>query len=203
MSNPKKSVAILIFEDVELLDFAGPYEVFTSVRTPPDRGEDLMNVFTIAESDELVKCRAGLVVKPDYALENAPHFDILLIPGGRGTRTAIKRQPLIDWVAEQNEKVEFMTSVCTGSFLLAQAGLLTEAATTTHWASVEWMRDRYPNVEVHDNARWVDNGRIISSAGVSAGIDMALHLVERIYGEDVANQTARGMEYEYWHVGDA
>jgi len=202
MSNEKKSVAILLFEDVELLDFAGPYEVFTSVRTPPDRTEELMSVFTIAESSAPLKCRAGLIVQPDYALDTAPHFDILLIPGGRGTRAAIKRQSLIDWVAAQNEKVEYMTSVCTGSFLLAQAGLLQDVPTTTHWASVEWMREHYPGVEVRDNTRWVDNGHIIGSAGVSAGIDMALHLVERIYGEEIAHQTARGMEYEYWPVHD-
>ncbi|UCH24898.1 MAG: DJ-1/PfpI family protein [Trueperaceae bacterium] len=194
----KRTVAILIFEDVELLDFAGPYEVFSSVRKPGSDTERLLEVFTVAEVSELVTCRNGLVVKPDHTLDSCPAFDLMVVPGGRGTRTAVRRPALIDWIAERSETTELTTSVCTGSFLLAEAGLLTGKATTTHWGSIEQLRQRYPEVEVKENIRWVEAGNIISSAGVSAGIDMALFITAKLYGSEVASETARGMEYDYW-----
>ena len=198
MAFRRRSVAILIFDGVELLDFAGPFEVFSTVRKPPDRVEALMDVFAVAESMKPVTCRNGLVVQPAYALNECPPADIVLVPGGQGTRTAVHRQGLIAWLADRSAEAELTASVCTGSFLLAQAGLLDGKPTTTHWASIQRMRDDFPGLEVRENVRWIEAGDIISSAGVSAGIDMALHVVERLYGKDVAAGTARGMEYDHW-----
>ncbi len=193
-----RTVGILIFEGVELLDFAGPYEVFSAARDSADSRERPLTVFAVAESMEPVTCRNGLVVQPRYSLADCPPLDILLVPGGQGTRTAIDRAPLIAWIAERAASTELTTSVCTGSFLLAKAGLLAGKATTTHWASVERLRNDFPQIEVRDAVRWVDEGNIVSSAGVSAGIDMALYLLQRLYGAEVADATARGMEYEHW-----
>ncbi|MCB9433433.1 MAG: DJ-1/PfpI family protein [Ardenticatenaceae bacterium] len=191
-----KKVAILLFEDVELLDFAGPYEVFSSVRSAD--GTPLMEVLSVAESTELVRCRNGLVVQPGYTLKNCPTVDIVLLPGGRGTVTAVNRPHLINWIIARSQQTELMTSVCTGSFLLAKAGLLAGKQATTYFGSIPTMRESYPDIEVLEAVRWVDAGNVITSAGVSAGIDMALHLVARLFGKPVADATARGIEYDYW-----
>jgi transcriptional regulator GlxA family with amidase domain len=194
----RRTVAILIFEDVELLDFAGPYEVFSAVSRQPDRIERLLEVFTVAESIDPITCRNGLVVQPAYTLATCPPFEVLVVPGGQGTRTAVSRVELIDWIKERKKTVELITSVCTGSFLLAKAGMLNEKPATTHWGSIERMRKSYPRVEVREDVRWVEVGDIVTSAGVSAGIDMALHVVTRLYGEEISRRTARWIEYDYW-----
>jgi len=198
MPNQKRTVAILIFEGVELLDFAGPFEVFSAAKARPDNSDRLMSVFAVAETDDLITCRNGLVVKPEYTLETCPPFDILVVPGGQGTRTAINRPDLIDWIGQKSQVIELTTSVCTGSFLLAKAGILAGKAATTHWGSIQRLRDDFPDLAVREDARWVEVDNIISSAGVSAGIDMALHVVERLYGTEAAQATARGMEYDHW-----
>ncbi|MCB0129309.1 MAG: DJ-1/PfpI family protein [Caldilineaceae bacterium] len=194
----RRTVAILIFPGVELLDFAGPFEVFSAARQTWESRERLMDVFTVAEDMAPVTCNNPLTVLPTYTLANCPHADILVVPGGQGTRTAIDRVPLIDWIRARSAQAELTTSVCTGSFLLAQAGLLTGKAVTTHWASIPRMRTAFPALDVREEARWVDAGDVISSSGVSAGIDMALHVLDRLYGSDVAAVTARGIEYDYW-----
>ncbi len=191
-------VAILLFDGVELLDFAGPFEVFSAARPSPDSPNRLMEVFTVAEQDDPIICRNGLVVIPSYSLESCPQADILVIPGGQGTRTAIHNQRLIAWICQRAGQVSLTTSVCTGSFLLAKAGLLAGKAVTTHWGSIDRLRMDFPELDVRENLRWVDEGEIITSAGVSAGIDMALHVLDRIYGPAVAAATARGIEYDYW-----
>lgn len=191
-----KKVAILLFEDVELLDFAGPYEVFSSVRGAD--GEPLMEVLSVAERAELVRCRNGLVVQPAYTLESCPVVDILLLPGGRGTATAVNRPALIEWITTRSQQAELTTSVCTGSFLLAKAGLLAGKQATTYFGSVSYLRQYHPDIEVLEGVRWVDAGEVITSAGVSAGIDMALHVVARLFGKPVADATARDIEYDYW-----
>ncbi len=198
MELQRRSAAILIFEDVELLDFAGPFEVFSAARPTPDSTDRLLDVFAVAESADLVTCRNGLMVQPAHTLENCPSFDILVVPGGQGTRTAVNRPELITWIAEQSRESELTTSVCTGSFLLAQAGLLEDKPATTHWGSIQRMRNDFPGLEVRENVRWVEAGNVITSAGVSAGIDMALHVLERLYGSEVAQATARGIEYDHW-----
>lgn len=199
MTTTPRNVAILIFPGVELLDFAGPFEVFSSARMTFETPDRLFNVFTVAESPAPLRCNNPVTVAPDYTLETCPLVDILVVPGGYGTRSAITRTPLIDWLRARASTAAVMTSVCTGSFLLAEAGLLAGRAATTHWASIQRMRDAYPDLEVRQHVRWVDEGAVVSSAGVSAGIDMALHIVARFYGADAARVTARWIEYDYWN----
>ncbi len=204
-----RNVAVLIFPGVELLDFAGPFEVFSAAyrpvsdaasaaASPGTNREKLMNVFAVAEAREPIRCANPLAVLPDYSLEDCPRVDVLVVPGGMGTRSVVDRPQLIEWIAARARVAELTTSVCTGSFLLAKAGLLHGLPATTHWASVERLRGDFPDVEVHDHARWVDAGPVISSAGVSAGIDMALHVLRRLYGKPVADATARWIQYDHW-----
>jgi transcriptional regulator GlxA family with amidase domain len=157
-----------------------------------------MKVLSVAEGEGLVRCRNGLVVQPRYTLETCPDFDVLLLPGGRGTTTAVNRPALINWIIARSQQAELTTSVCTGSFLLAKAGLLAGKQATTYFGSVEMMRASYPDIDVREQVRWVDAGDVITSAGVSAGIDMSLHLVARLFGKPVADATARDIEYDYW-----
>jgi transcriptional regulator GlxA family with amidase domain len=198
------TVGILIFDDVEVLDFCGPFEVF-SVARPTEiqkQGDEfkLFNVVTIAEEDRIITCRGGLLVKPHNTIENHPPLDILVIPGGQGTRRERHNQRLLDWIVQQDQRTKLTTSVCTGAFLLAERGLLDGHRATTHWNSVEWMRSTYPALDMVADERVVDEEHIITSAGVSAGIDMSLHVVSRLYGSDVAEWTARRMEYD-WTAG--
>ncbi|MBO9343693.1 MAG: DJ-1/PfpI family protein [Roseiflexus sp.] len=198
MTPRKRTVAILIFDDVELLDFAGPFEVFSSVRNLTGDHERLMDVFAVAESLTPVRCRNGLVVQPERTIDECPPVDVLVIPGGAGVRPALERSNLVEWVRTRAQEAELTVSVCTGSFLLAQAGLLSGRPATTHWERINEMRERFPDVEIVEDERWVDTGEIITAAGVSAGIDVALHVVRRLYGADVARATALGIEYDYW-----
>lgn len=198
MTRRKRTVAILIFDDVELLDFAGPFEVFSSVRNLTGEHERLMDVFAVAESMALVRCRNGLVVQPERTIQECPPIDVLVIPGGAGVRSALERTDLVEWVRTRAQEAELTVSVCTGSFLLAQAGLLGGRPATTHWERIGEMRERFPEIEVVEDERWVDTGAIITAAGVSAGIDVALHVVRRLYGADMARATALGIEYDYW-----
>lgn len=197
--NQLRTVGILIFDDVEVLDFCGPFEVFSTARPAGEHSDDaiLFKAITIAEEDIIITCRGGLLVKPHYTIDNASPLDILLVPGGQGTRRERHNQRLLDWIVEQDRRTELTTSVCTGAFLLAERGLLDQHRATTHWGSVEWMRSNYPNITMLDDQRVVDEGHIITSAGVSAGIDMSLHVVSRLHGIDTARWTARRMEYPY------
>ncbi|NWG19955.1 MAG: DJ-1/PfpI family protein [Chloroflexi bacterium] len=198
LESRKRTVAILVFDDVELLDFAGPFEVFSSARNLTGDHERLMEVFAVAETAVPVHCRNGLVVLPAHTLESCPPIDLLIVPGGAGVGPALERSSLIDWLRARAQEVELTVSVCTGSFLLAQAGLLAGRQATTHWESIGDLRERYPEVQVVEDQRWVDSGEIVTAAGVSAGIDVALHVVRRLYGADVARATALGIEYDYW-----
>ncbi len=195
-----RTVGILIFEGVEVLDFCGPFEVF-SVTRDPDRTEEpapLFQVLTIAETSDVVTCTGGLQVVPAATIDDHPPLDIVVVPGGRGTRREMDNQRLLDWVAARHAEVELTTSVCTGAFLLANRGLLDGLPATTHWASIDRLREMVPAATVRDDQRVVDTGKVITSAGISAGIDMALHIVARLHGEQTAVATARTMEY----VGD-
>lgn len=191
-------VGILIFDDVEVLDFCGPFEVFSAARLPEGEAEArLFHVITIAEEQRTITCRGGLLVQPHATIDDHPEIDILVVPGGQGTRRERLNQRLLDWIARQNQATELTTSVCTGAFLLAERGILDGLAATTHWASVDWMKENYPAVEMLSDTRFVDEGRIVTSAGISAGIDMALHVVARLHGDDTATWTARRMEYDW------
>jgi transcriptional regulator GlxA family with amidase domain len=199
----QQTVGILIFDDVEVLDFCGPFEVFAVTQLPgQDPNDDASKPFqvvTVAERVEAVRCRGGLLVQPHFTIDDHPPLDILVVPGGWGTRREVSNDRLLDWIAAQDRATSLTTSVCTGAFLLAARGLLDGLPATTHWASIERLRQTHPSVIVRDDERFIDNGHIVTSAGVSAGIDMALHVVGRLLGEEVARETARRMEY----VGNA
>src|SRR5258708_6599830 len=141
-------VGILIFDDVEVLDFCGPFEVFSTARSLGESSDDaaLFRVITIAEEERIITCRGGLLVKPHATINNHPHLDILLVPGGQGTRRELHNTRLLDWIAMQDQRTDLTTSVCTGAFLLAEQGLLNQHRATTHWGSIEWMRNTYPAV---------------------------------------------------------
>lgn len=196
----QRTVGILVFDGVEVLDFCGPFEVFATTIMPGvdplDEAARPFRVLTIAERANPVCCSGGLLVHPHHTIENHPPLDILVVPGGYGTRREANNARLLDWIAAQDERTELTTSVCTGAFLLAARGILDGRPATTHWASIERLRTTHPGVEVREQVRFVDDGRVLTSAGVSAGIDMALHVVSRLLGGDVASTTARRMEYE-------
>jgi transcriptional regulator GlxA family with amidase domain len=195
-----RNVGILIFPDVEILDFCGPFEVFASASLPAETegGPEtrLFAVFTVAERSELVACRGGLLVQPNHTLADHPPLDLVVVPGGYGTRREQENPVVLDWIARQRRSGALTTSVCTGAFLLGAAGLLDGRRATTHWTTIDGLRANHPKTDVLADARVVDEGEIITSAGVSAGIDMALHVVRRLHGDEVARRTARDMEYE-------
>lgn len=198
MEQRASRVGILVFDDVEVLDFCGPFEVFSVAREAgeQDDGGRLFEVVTISEEDRIVNCRGGLMVKPHFTTRSHPPLDILVIPRGAGTRRERHNNKLLDWISAQHRQTRVTASVCTGAFLLAERGLLDGKRATTHHNSVEWMRGQYPEVQMLSDTRVVDEGRIITSAGISAGIDMSLRLVGRLHGPEVAAWTARMMEYE-------
>jgi transcriptional regulator GlxA family with amidase domain len=186
--------AILLFDEVEVLDFAGPFEVFSV--TGRRRKLEPFEVFTVAERHAPVRARNSLVVTPTYAFADCPPPDILVVPGGYGTRREMKNPMMLEWVARVAPSCELVLSVCTGALVLGAAGLLDGHAATTHFMAFDELRAVAPRTAILEGRRIVDNGRVILSAGVSAGIDMALHVVARLLGPDVAAETARYMEYE-------
>ncbi|EEM95880.1 Transcriptional regulator, AraC [Bacillus thuringiensis IBL 200] len=190
----KWSVGIFLFNEVEVLDFAGPFEVFSVTEVNEEKS---FTVYTVSENGEMITARNGLKVQPDYSIENLPLVDILIIPGGLGAREyEIKNEIVIKWIRQQMKEVKLMTSVCTGALLLAKAGLLEGLKATTHWASIEKFKNEFQNVEVIENVKFVDEGHIITSAGISAGINMAFHIVKNLLGVHVAEDTAKRMEYD-------
>ncbi|MEC5305215.1 DJ-1/PfpI family protein [Bacillus thuringiensis] len=190
----KWSVGIFLFNEVEVLDFAGPFEVFSVTEVNEEKP---FTVYTVSENGEMITARNGLKVQPDYSIENLPPVDILIIPGGLGAREyEIKNEIVIKWIRQQMKEVKLMTSVCTGALLLAKAGLLEGLKATTHWASIEKFKNEFQNVEVIENVKFVDEGHIITSAGILAGINMEFHIVKNLLGMHVAEDTAKRMEYD-------
>jgi len=196
----RKRVGILIFPNVEVLDFCGPFEVFSVTRLHEEaRREEPspFEVLLVAERMDTVVATGGLKVVPDVTIDACPPLDILVVPGGWGTRTEVNNQRLIDWIGERGRSVETLTSVCTGSVLLGQAKLLDGRRATTHWRSLSRMREAFPAVTVEEKLHVVEDGHVVTSAGISAGIDMALRIVIRYFGEAVGRATARNMEYPF------
>lgn len=193
-------VGIFVFDDVEVLDFAGPYEVFTTATRMHARarpGEPpLFDVFTIGQTKAPLRARAGLSVFPDHDFATHPPLDVLIVPGGVVT-AELAKPAVIAWIARTATRPEITASVCTGAFLLAQAGLLAGRSATTHWEDIADLRAMFPDLHVIENQRWVDAGRIVTSGGISAGIDMSLHLVERLAGRALAERTARQLEFDW------
>jgi transcriptional regulator GlxA family with amidase domain len=196
----QKRVGILVFPDVEVLDFAGPFEVFSVTRISEDRRyseSSPFQVFLVAETEGPVVAVGGLRVLPEYTIANCPPLDVLVVPGGWGTRAQENNARLIQWIRDRGAHVETLTSVCTGSFLLGKAGLLDGRRATTHWRSLDRMSNVFPSVAVERSLHVVEDGSVFTSAGISAGIDMALRVVARYYGEGVGRATARHMEYPF------
>src|SRR4051794_878402 len=196
----RRTVGILVFPDVEVLDFCGPFEVFSVTRLDEGRRREEgspYEVVLIAEDVDEVAATGGLKGVPDYTPGDCPPLDVLVVPGGWGTRREMANEALLAWVAERGRSVPTLASVCTGSLLLGKAGLLDGRRATTHWRVLGEMRTWFPAVTVIDDEHVVEDGGVITSAGISAGIDMALRVVARHHGETVARATARHMEYPY------
>lgn len=192
-------IGIYVFPEVEALDFAGPYEVFTTAsRVAVRRGAAAapFEVFSVAHSAAPVSARAGLKLVPDHVFGEHPKVDVLVVPGGVVT-DELGKPAVVRWVAETARSATLVASVCTGAFLLAQAGVLKGGRVTTHWEDIGDLAARFPALEVVSGPRWVDQGRLVTSAGISAGIDMCLHLVERLAGRALAEATARQMDYAW------
>jgi transcriptional regulator GlxA family with amidase domain len=200
-----RTVGILLFDDVEVLDFAGPFEIF-SVCGLRSSQEAPFSVFTFAEN-EVVVARNHLTVKPTYSFENVPRIDILIVPGGGGfdqsgrpfgTRKEMNNPRLIDLLKSIGDGAELILSVCTGSLILAKAGFLTGLKATTHFGAADLMREVAPDTELLIEERWVDNGKIILSAGIAAGMDMSFYVITRLLGPAAANETAQYMQFDHW-----
>lgn len=198
-----RSVGIYIYPEVEVLDFAGPFEVFNTasrvfLRTHPEK-QPPFEIKVIGATMQSVLARGSLEVLPHTTITQTSQLDVLIIPGGI-VDLELGHVDLVEWIQLIHRRTELTASVCTGSFLLAQAGLLDGLQATTHWDDLEDFRIKFPNVEVLSGQRWVEQGKIITSAGISAGIDMSLHLVARLEGENLAERTARQLDYS-WNVG--
>ncbi|MFN8545050.1 MAG: DJ-1/PfpI family protein [Candidatus Binatia bacterium] len=193
-------VGILVFDLVEVLDFAGPFEVFSVARR--DEAQRLSDpspfaVSVVAERAGTITATGGLRIVPDVTIGECPPLDVLLVPGGAGTRREVDNAALVAWIGARGRQVATLASVCTGAMLLGRAGLLDGRRATTHWASLDRMAAAFPAVTVVRDLHVVEDGTVITSAGISAGIDLALRLVTRYCGEAVGRATARRMEYPY------
>jgi transcriptional regulator GlxA family with amidase domain len=189
-----KHIGILLFDGVEELDAVGPWEVLAFwIRSFPEDGYDIT---TLSHSGGSSRCAKGLVIQADHSYSDAPPLDVLIYPGGQGTQPQLTDDAQLDWVRRQRHSVPLLTSVCTGSLVYAAAGLLADRPATTHWASIDQLKQLDPSIEVQPDDRYVDDGDIITSAGVSAGIDMALHLVDRLAGAERARHVRRAIQYD-------
>lgn len=189
-----RQIGVLLFDGVEELDAVGPYEVLAWwTRTYP---EDGYAVSCLSADGRPVTAAKGLVLGAHHAVPDAPPLEVLLHPGGQGTRPLLRDTAHLDWLRAQRGTVPLLTSVCTGSLVYAAAGLLRDRPATTYWGALDDLRRLDPTVDVREQDRWVDDGDVITSAGVSAGIDMALHLVDRLAGTDRARQVRRGIQYD-------
>lgn len=196
------SVGILVFDDVEILDFSGPYEVFSTAARVHGKSNGhgpaghLFKCFLVAPAMQPVRARGGMKVLPDCVLTPSADLDVLLVPGG-DVAAILKNDAVIQWIAAQSQGTAIMASVCTGAFLLAKAGLLNGLDVTTHWEDQDELQAVFPSLNVKPGAAWIDCGKVVTSGGISAGIDMSLHLVERLAGRSLADATARQMEYRW------
>lgn len=191
-----RNVGIYIFDNMEILDFAGPYEVFSV--TSELNQYNFFKVFTIGEMQGIVKTANGLKVIADYSIGDHPPVDILIVPGGKGTRSEVKNQKVMDWIRKTQPETAITMSVCTGSVLLGKLGLLDGLESTTHHKVLELLKESAPNTIVNPNKRMIDHGSIATCGGISAGIDLSLHMVERLHGSEIREKTQAYMEYGDW-----
>jgi transcriptional regulator GlxA family with amidase domain len=190
-----RQVAVLVFDEAEVLDVAGPYEVFSVA----GRRHDLnpFHVSLVAERAGTVTMRNGFRIQPHFTIHNAPATDLLVVPGGLGTRREMNNPVLTDWVGRTARAAELVLSVCTGALLLGRAGLLDGLEVTTHHGAYQLLREVAPEARLRPGERFLDNGRVVVAAGVSAGIDASLHVVERLLGAELAEEAAAYMEYRW------
>ena len=190
------NIGIFLFNDVELLDFAGPYEVFSVATELQDNA--LFNVFTITEDGAGIRSVNGLKVMPDYDFKNHPQIDVLVVPGGNGTKIEMTKDTVLQWLKEQYTHSQITMSVCSGTRLLGKIGLLDNLKITTHHEVIADMKMIVPTAMIEENVKFVDNGKILTSAGISAGIELSLYVVAKLFGKEVANKAAIYMEYGDW-----
>lgn len=188
------NIGIYIYDHAEVLDFSGPFEVFSTAKRISGNS---WNVFTIAEENKPVLARGEFQVLPHYSIDNHPQIDLLIVVGGDHT-DEVEKPNIINWIKSTSVSCQLVASVCTGAFLLAKAGLLNGKNVTTHWQDINDLSQQYPKLNVVANQRWVTDGLVTTSGGISAGIDMSLHLVSVISDVALANNTAKQMEYD-WH----
>jgi transcriptional regulator GlxA family with amidase domain len=194
MKAEKLKVGIFVFNEVEVLDFAGPFEVFSIAS---DGADKLFEVVTIAENQEIISARNGLKIQPTATFSDELKFDILIIPGGYGAEEIeIKNKNVLDWINKQYSQVNILASVCTGALLLAECGILNDKNATTHYIDLNRLENDYPLVKVIRKVKFVDQGNLLTSAGISAGINMSFHIISRLFGLEIATQTAERMEYD-------
>jgi len=189
------NIGIYIYEEAEVLDFSGPFEVFSTASRFLEENEKF-NVFLIAEESGCVTARGGYDVNAKYNILNHPKLDLLVVAGGVHTQE-MKKTNVITWMKNVSTNAKIVASVCTGAFLLAQAKVITTHKVTTHWEDIADLKESFPTLDVKSNVRWVDEDSIVTSGGISAGIDMSLHLVSRIHRLDLAEKTARQMEFTW------
>jgi transcriptional regulator GlxA family with amidase domain len=194
-----RNLAILLFAEVEVLDFCGPFEAFSVANHWTD--PPAFRVYTVAERPVPVLARGGLSVNPNFVLADCPLPQVLVVPGGFGTRQEMHNHVVIDWIRQASERAELILSVCTGALLLAKAGLLDGLKATTHHGAIDLLRQTAPRTAISEHERFVDNGKIITSAGIAAGIDASLHVVARLLGQELAMKTAAQMEYPWTNDG--
>lgn len=194
------TVGILVFDQVEVLDVAGPFEVFTVTRLNKELRQEESSPFRVllvSENMDQVSAVGGLRFSPDVTQDNCPELDLLIVPGGWGTRTQVKNANLLKWIANKSRRTKLTGSVCTGSSLLGEAGLLEGRQATTHWRTFDFLRRVAPKAYIREDLRVTMDGSIFTSAGISAGIDMALHIVSYLFGTKTGEATSRQMEYPY------
>jgi transcriptional regulator GlxA family with amidase domain len=194
------TVGIYLYDGVEVLDLAGPFEVFSdaalvAVRSTPG-ARPPFRVFTLGATAAAVTAGGGLIVEPQFTIASHPPLDVLIVPGG-AVEAELGRAGVIAWIAATHQTAQITVSVCTGAFLLGEAGLLAGKRATTHWDDIAELGRMFPDTDVVDDARWIDEGSIVTAAGISAGLDVSLHLVARLAGDDLARETARYMDYRW------
>ncbi|WP_439135722.1 DJ-1/PfpI family protein [Pseudomaricurvus sp.] len=189
------NIGIYLYDQAEVLDFSGPFEVFSTASRVCDE-DSPFTVFLIGETGDWVTARAGYRVQPDYSIRNHPPLDVLVVAGGVHTKE-MNKLPVTDWITKQAKTAQLVASVCTGAFLLAAAGVLNDRRVTTHWEDLQSLEEQFPALELVKDVRWVDTGEVITSGGISAGIDMSLHLVSRLHSRELAEKTARQMEFAW------
>ncbi len=187
------NIGIYIYDGAEVLDFSGPFEVFSTAKR---LGAKDWNVFLIAESKEPISAREDFKVLPHYSIQDHPQIDLLIVAGGV-QNDEMNKPNIIQWVTSVDQEAKKVASVCTGAFILANTGLLDGTTITTHWDDISDLRSQFPNLNVVENQRWVESGKYITSGGISAGIDMSLHLVSELHSYELAKNTAHIMEYRW------